>query len=355
MAQEALTMRGVSVRLGGAAILDRVDLEAAPGTFLCLVGPSGCGKTTLLRAIAGFAPLASGSIAIGGRRLDDLPPERRGTAMVFQSYALWPHMSVHDNIAYPLRLRGVPRAARARRVDEILALLDLPGFGERRVDSLSGGQRQRVALGRALAVDPPVLLLDEPLSNLDAAIRRSLRAELRRLQNRLGITTLMVTHDQEEALALADAIAVMRAGRIVQIAAPDALYRRPADIETARFLGIDNVVAARPEDGVAAARIGFRSREARVTEADVPGALVRSGRVADCAYVGGAWHLALVCGDETIVAASERPHEIGTTAQAVVPRSALVPFGPDERLLACAMQARSDEPMPIRPREGSLP
>jgi ABC-type Fe3+/spermidine/putrescine transport system ATPase subunit len=210
MGGEALRLERLSVTLGGAQILNAIDLTVEPGSFTALLGPSGCGKTTLLRAIAGFAPVSSGDVRIGSRSVAGLPPERRETAMVFQSYALWPHMNVGGNLAYPLKLRRVPRAERTRRVEALLDRLGLAGFAGRPVASLSGGQRQRVALGRALIIDPPILLLDEPLSNLDAGIRRNLRSELRQLQRQIGITTIMVTHDQEEALSMADQVMFMR-------------------------------------------------------------------------------------------------------------------------------------------------
>ncbi|MBQ2261805.1 MAG: ABC transporter ATP-binding protein [Loktanella sp.] len=333
MGIEALALQGLCIRLGGAQILHDVTLDVAAGSFTCLLGPSGCGKTTLLRAIAGFAPLSSGDIRLGARSVAALPPEKRGTAMVFQSYALWPHMTVVGNLTYPLKLRGVAKAERAARAEHILDLLDLSGFGERKVTSLSGGQRQRVALGRALIIDPPVLLLDEPLSNLDAAIRRNLRGELRRLQQKLGITTIMVTHDQEEALSMADTIVLMRDGRVVQVAAPQSLYTRPADLDAGRFLGVDNIVAGRAEDPVQATTLGFRSVEARIAEASAANALTRHGTVLDCAYTGGGYHLQLDTGAEVIAAVSGAPIAPGSEVCVAVPAASLMAFGPDQMLL----------------------
>jgi putative spermidine/putrescine transport system ATP-binding protein len=194
---DALSVVEVEVAFGATRVLRGLSLDVAAGEFVALLGSSGCGKTTLLRAISGFAPVRSGRILVGGRNVTDAPPERRGMAMVFQSYALWPHMTTAHNIGYGLRLRGMKRPARARRVDEVLSLLGLAGLGERPVTQLSGGQRQRVALGRALAVNPGILLLDEPLSNLDARVRQSVRHEIKALQSQLGITAIHVTHDRE--------------------------------------------------------------------------------------------------------------------------------------------------------------
>ncbi len=241
--------RGASVAVqkltagyGRIRVLEGIDLEIDPGIFVALLGSSGCGKTTLLRAISGFVQPTGGHILVDGRDITDTGPDRRGMAMVFQSYALWPHMSVAQNIGYGLRLRGWSRADIARRVEEMLVLLDLRGYGDRKVTALSGGQRQRVALGRALAVDPPVLLLDEPLSNLDAKIRLSMRHEIRALHNRIGFTAIHVTHDQEEAMVMADRIVILDRGRIAQDGAPEEVYRRPNSRMVASFLGADNIV-----------------------------------------------------------------------------------------------------------------
>ena len=334
MGGEALTLEGLTVRLGGALILDAVDLTVAPGSFTALLGPSGCGKTTLLRSIAGFAPVAGGDIRIGERSIVSLPAERRETAMVFQSYALWPHMSVGGNLAYPLKVRRIPKAERERRVADMLERLDLGGFADRAVSSLSGGQRQRVALGRALIIDPPILLLDEPLSNLDAGIRRALRTELRQLQRQVGITTIMVTHDQEEALSMADQVVLMRSGHIVQAAAPDALYSAPADVEAARFLGVDNILPATPAEAAiiggsaAGSLVGFRSQDAQVvaSSAGGDGAFVRTGIVEDCAYVGGSHQVQLRSDGLLLTGMSHRPIEPGAAASIVVPAPALIAF-----------------------------
>lgn len=336
MRTEALTLNDVTIDLRQQRILESIHLAVEPGSFTCLLGPSGCGKTTLLRAIAGFTPLTRGDIRLGAQSITHLPPEKRQTAMVFQSYALWPHMSVGENLGYPLKLRGVPRPERQQRVADILQRLELSGFEKRAVTQLSGGQRQRVALGRALIIDPPLLLLDEPLSNLDAAIRRSLRGELRRLQKSLGITTMMVTHDQEEALQMADQIVLMRAGQIVQVASPQCLYQYPADLDAARFLGVDNTVNCEKEDPAnarGATQFGFRTRDALVNASLNAAALNRKGRVSDCVYTGDGYQISLSVNGETLCAMSDSPIALGAFATLQVPASALIPFGPDNRHL----------------------
>ena len=237
-----LSIEALTVSYGGLRVLDRVSLGVERGEMIALLGSSGCGKTTLLRSIAGFVIPESGTIRVDGRDITRLPPEARETAMMFQSYALWPHMSVADNIGYGLRMRSWKKDAIATRVADMLKLLQLEGFGPRPVTQLSGGQRQRVALGRALAVDPHLLLLDEPMSNLDYKVRIELRHELRALQKRIGITAVYVTHDREEALTLADRIAVIDAGRIVQIGAPEEIFHRPTSAFVAGFMGADNAL-----------------------------------------------------------------------------------------------------------------
>jgi ABC-type Fe3+/spermidine/putrescine transport system ATPase subunit len=222
-----------------------VDLEVRSGELLALLGPSGCGKTTTLRTVAGFIAPDRGKILAGGRRIDGLPPHRRGIGIVFQDYALFPHLSVADNVAFGPRMHGWDGKRTAARVEELLARVSLSGYDRRKVTHLSGGEQQRVALARALAPNPGLLLLDEPLSALDAKLRQDLRVEIRRVQRELGITTVYVTHDQEEALALGDRIAVMREGRIEQVDTPRALYRRPANLFVASFLGQANLIPAR--------------------------------------------------------------------------------------------------------------
>jgi putative spermidine/putrescine transport system ATP-binding protein len=246
-----LVLSGVTKGFGGAMAVEPLDLRIADGEFLTLLGPSGCGKTTILRMIAGITRQDAGTIRIGGRAVGDLPPERRNVGLVFQSYALFPHMTVAANVGFGLRMRGVARAAAAARVAAALDLVDLGRLAGRLPRALSGGQQQRVALARALVIEPDILLLDEPLSNLDARLRDQLREDLHALQRRLGVTTLYVTHDQSEAMALSDRILVMRAGRIVEAGAPETLYRRPETRFAAEFLGHTNVVPIAPGPGAA--------------------------------------------------------------------------------------------------------
>ncbi|MFZ5662505.1 MAG: ABC transporter ATP-binding protein [Pseudomonadota bacterium] len=221
----------------GHVAVDEATFEVADGELLALVGPSGCGKSTLLRMIAGLESITSGELRIGGRRVNDVPPRDRDIAMVFQSYALYPHMTVAENLGFALRLRGAPRAAIDARVRAVAAMLELGDLLDRRPAALSGGQRQRVALGRALVREPQVFLLDEPLSNLDARLRAGMRVEIARLHRQLGATMIYVTHDQIEAMTLGQRIVVLRDGRIQQIDTPMALYDRPANLFVATFLG----------------------------------------------------------------------------------------------------------------------
>jgi len=222
---------------GEVVAIDDVSLQIGDGEFIALVGPSGCGKSTLLRAIAGLEEVTSGEISIGGRDVTDLAPRHRDIAMVFQSYALYPHMTVRQNLGYGLKVRRTPKAEAARRVEEIAALLDLTELLERRPAQLSGGQRQRVAMGRAIVRQPQAFLMDEPLSNLDAKLRVGMRASLAQLHQQLGVTTVYVTHDQVEAMTLGQRVAVMRDGRILQVDTPQALYERPRDLFVAGFIG----------------------------------------------------------------------------------------------------------------------
>ena len=222
--------------------VDHVSLDVRDGEFFTLLGPSGCGKTTLLRMVAGFCELDAGRILFGATRIDTLPPHRRNTGMVFQNYAVFPHLTVGDNVAYGLRARKAKADDIRARVARALELVQLPGYAARWPHQLSGGQLQRVAIARAVAIEPDVLLLDEPLSNLDAKLRVDMRGEIRRLQKLLGITVLYVTHDQEEALAISDRIAVMRSGKVEQVADPRAIYERPQTPFVASFVGTTNLI-----------------------------------------------------------------------------------------------------------------
>jgi len=232
-----VTIERLSRHYGSVRALDEVSLAVEPGEFVTLLGPSGSGKTTLLMAVAGFTRPTAGSILIAKQEVVRLPPHKRDVGMVFQNYALFPHMSVGDNIAYPLKLRGMAREARQREVARVLDLVQLAGYGERRIDQLSGGQRQRIALARAIVFAPRILLMDEPLSALDKQLRERMQVEIRRLHERLGTTTIAVTHDQREALTMSDRVAVLHLGRLMQFDRPRVLYERPANRFVAEFIG----------------------------------------------------------------------------------------------------------------------
>jgi putative spermidine/putrescine transport system ATP-binding protein len=235
---------GATKRFGSVVAVDDVDLTINPGEFVALLGPSGSGKTTTLRMIAGFVQPDTGEIRIGGSRYNNVPPHKRNLGMVFQRYELFPHMTVADNVAYGLKMRKQPRAERDRRSAEALDLVRLPGYGSRYPKQLSGGQQQRVALARAIVIDPLVLLLDEPLGALDKKLREEMQIELKALQRRLGVTTIFVTHDQEEALTMADRIAVMNHGRIEQVGTPAEIYETPRTRFVADFIGLSNFLTA---------------------------------------------------------------------------------------------------------------
>jgi putative spermidine/putrescine transport system ATP-binding protein len=240
-----LSLRGLTKRFDGVAAVNDVTLEITGGRLVCLLGPSGCGKTTLLRLIAGLEAPSAGQILVGGADITGVPTHKRDFGMVFQSLALFPHLSVGENVAYPLAIRGATRAARRAKAEALLDLVRLPGMADRRIHQLSGGQRQRVAIARGLAIDPKLFLLDEPLSALDANLREHMQMELRQLQQRLGVTTLVVTHDQKEALTIADIVIVMEGGRIRQMGAPMEIYRNPANAFVAGFIGSSNLLPAR--------------------------------------------------------------------------------------------------------------
>jgi ABC-type Fe3+/spermidine/putrescine transport system ATPase subunit len=257
-ARPLVALRGLAKRFGGLTAVHPLDLEIAAGDFCAILGPSGCGKSTLLRMIAGFAEPSAGRVEIGGRDVTRLGPETRPTNMVFQSYGLFPHLTVGQNVGFGLALRRTPVAQTAGRVAEALRLVRLEGFEERPIDALSGGQQQRVALARALILRPQVLLLDEPLAALDLKLRQAMQEELRRIHREIGGTFVFVTHDQTEAFALANRIVVMNAGRIEQAGAPEQVYREPASLFVAGFVGEANVLAGRREGGVVALDAGLR-------------------------------------------------------------------------------------------------
>lgn len=363
MAGEALSLDQIETAYGSTLILKGVSLAVEPGEFVALLGSSGCGKTTLLRAISGFVDVRAGCIRVGERDITHLPPEKRDMAMVFQSYALWPHMTTAENIAYGLRLRRIDRTERRRRVQEILGMLGLDDLGDRAVTELSGGQRQRVALGRALAINPRILLLDEPLSNLDARIRHTLRHEIKALQQQLGITTIHVTHDREEAMIMADRLVVMEAGEIRQMDTPETIYNRPASPFVAAFMGADNVIwldiraadgglqveasehsdatllplgdnkrdaagihVEGPPEGRKAAH--FRSDAAALLLDDQvpPDSLVLRGTIRQSTYPGGFYRYAVDIGDYSFMVDDQRRVAPGDQVRVALPASALSLF-----------------------------
>ncbi len=261
MSRVLVELRRMSKRYGDVRAVDDLNLEIYEGEFLTVLGPSGSGKTTALMLMAGFEELTAGEVVVRGRSVAGLPPEKRDIGMVFQNYALFPHLRVRDNVAFPLRMRGMPRGEIARRVADTLATVHLAGFEDRLPRQLSGGQQQRVALARALVYRPSLLLMDEPLAALDKKLREEMQGELKAIQRDLGVTTLYVTHDQQEALALSDRIAIMRSGRLVQVGAPIDLYDRPVDRFTAEFLGEANIMegdVTATRDGMVRVRVSDR-------------------------------------------------------------------------------------------------
>ena len=346
----AIEVEGLRAGYGDTVILHGVDLTVAPGEFIAILGSSGCGKTTLLRSIAGFQPVKGGEIRLNGANVAGLPPEKRGIAMVFQSYALWPHMSVLGNIGYGLRLRGMKRDEIRVRVEDILDLLGLQGLQDRKVTDLSGGQRQRVALGRALAVEPKLLLLDEPLSNLDAKVRLSLRYEIKALQKKLGFAAIHVTHDREEAMTMADRIVIMDKGRIAQVGAPEEVYDRPVSPFVASFMGAENRLeldviregtgsaihtqgvaqAVRWEGDIPAGPVVayFRDDVARLGAPDAApeGEIVLPGTIIARAYPGGHYRYAVDIGGRHLAVTDDGLHEPGTRVGLRLPLAELHVF-----------------------------
>lgn len=315
MRAKSVTLRGVSKRFGEVQAVRSLDLDVQPGEFLTLLGPSGCGKTTVLRMIAGLEGATTGTVHVGPDDVTDQPPNKRDTSIMFQDYALFPHKTVRDNIAYGLKMRGKGATERVKAAEGWLARIGLAGYGDRLPAALSGGQRQRVALARALILEPGVLLLDEPLGALDAGLRRQLQVELRRLHRDVGLTFIAVTHDQDEAITMSDRIAVMRDGRIEQLGTPQDIYDRPQTEFVARFLGRCSVIEGRVtrSDGArswvetkalgpvvangtaesgATVRLALRPEALRLD----PGAQAR-GRVIDAVFTGHAMRLSLVAAD----------------------------------------------------------
>ena len=293
-----LQIRQLTSGYGKQVILRDIDLSVKKGEMLALLGPSGCGKTTLLNTLCGFIPTLSGEVSVAGRNITLLPAEQRNITMVFQSYALWPHLTVAQNIGFGLKVRKVGKSESQRRINDLLAMVNLEGMADKNVAALSGGQRQRVALARALAIEPDVLVLDEPLSNLDAKVRLSVRHEIKTLQEKLGFTSLIVTHDQEEALVMADRVAVMNQGSIEQLDTPENVYQHPATAFVADFMGSDNRLVwlsaqlpdcIRPQRESRESEIYFRSTDVAITsehtEQTTPGLFLR-GVVEQSAFLG---------------------------------------------------------------------
>lgn len=308
----------------GTMAVSDINLDVKGGEIIALLGPSGCGKTTLLRVIAGFIGQSEGRVIIGNDVVDALPPNRRAVGIVFQNYALFPHLSISENVGYGLAARGVDKATRAKEAQRLLDMVQLGPFGERLPRQLSGGQQQRVALARALVINPRIFLLDEPLSNLDAKLRAEVRLEIRALQQRLGLTTLMVTHDREEALTMADRLVVIEGGRVRQIGTPQQLYDSPVDAFVADFVGRCNILAGRranerefrtggglllPVDVVSGEREdadAFALRPERIGIVPGDAGEVR-GRVQAITYMGAQTEYVVALGDETLVAVRPTP------------------------------------------------
>jgi iron(III) transport system ATP-binding protein len=326
-ADRGVTIEHVSFGYGATTVLDDISLDVARAEFFAFLGPSGSGKTTLLRLIAGFGMPASGRILIDERDVTPLPPWERNVGMVFQNYALWPHMTVAKNVAFGLERRKLSRAEIAQKVRDVLELVDLSPFADRRPAQLSGGQQQRVALARTLVIEPEVLLLDEPLSNLDAKLRVEMRSELRRLQRKLGITAIYVTHDQEEANAVADRIAVLDQGRIQQIGVPLDLYDRPANRFVATFLGTTNLIEGSVDaegrfvaGDFALANVGGAPGPAAISirPQDVTLAPQSNGivaKVVECEFLGSHTRYRMQVGSHAIVV--DTPHQHGVQPHAV--------------------------------------
>ncbi|HMJ33384.1 MAG TPA: ABC transporter ATP-binding protein [Baekduia sp.] len=353
----------VSKSYGATEVLKDVGFTAASGELFTLLGPSGCGKTTTLQSIAGFVAPDRGVIRCGSDVLVDvahkvsLPTERRDLGMVFQSYAVWPHMSVGENVAFPLRVRGICRAERKSRVEEMLALVELDDLGERYPHELSGGQRQRVALARALVYSPRLLLLDEPFSNLDAKLRERARSWLRQLHHQLGLTTLFVTHDQDEALAMSDRILVMDRGVVQQVGAPEEIYRRPANEFVATFIGQCNVLRAMVTERIEKGRyrlkldgagsaldvhadaltigdravIAIRPESLRLAPRGrgelVPAANVLEGELRNLAFLGDRYRYELTCGGIDLVAQGGQAMQPGSVSIVIPPDACVVLSG----------------------------
>lgn len=333
-----LHLDNVTKRFDRVIAVDHVTLEIPRGSFTTLLGPSGCGKTTLLRMIAGFYEPDEGGIYVDDKRIDKMPPHKRGTAMVFQDYALWPHMTVFDNIAYGLRMQKQKKQEIEPRVRDTMKLVEMPpDMLERRPSQLSGGQQQRVAVARALITQPKVLLLDEPLSNLDAKVRQRLRVEIRRLQRRIGITTVYVTHDQEEALSMSDTVVVMKDGRVQQVGKPEEIYHQPSNVFVADFLGVSNLLrgtvtaggksvlvagahAAHDGEPGSSVTVVFKADEAKITADSVQGddTVAFEGQLEESFFIGSVYRYYVNVNGEMILVDS--PDKVsGPNVRVLVP------------------------------------
>jgi putative spermidine/putrescine transport system ATP-binding protein len=313
--EPGIVLRAITKRFSGHVAVDRVDLEVHRGEFFTMLGPSGSGKTTLLRLIAGFEVPDGGTISLRGVDVTGLPPYQRGVNTVFQDYALFPHFSVAENVAYGLRVRRVPRAERDRRVAASLEMVRMADFGARKPSQLSGGQRQRVALARAIVNEPEVLLLDEPLGALDLKLRQEMQVELKRIQRQVGITFIYVTHDQEEALTMSDRLAVFREGRIEQLGPPAEVYERPATEFVASFVGTSNVIDTPAGPAV------LRPEKIEIAAGPATSGSGATGRVVDVAYLGMLTRFTVELADGRPISAVRQNRSIGAATAALVPGS----------------------------------
>lgn len=336
-----LNLKNISKSFGKLKVLDNISLELGNGELLVLLGPSGCGKSTILRLIAGLETADSGEIFIGDNRIDHLEPKKRQVAMVFQNYALYPHMTVEKNLSFPLKIAGVKSSERQERVISVARMLGLEDKLKDKPGQLSGGQRQRVALGRAIIREPSIFLLDEPLSNLDADLRTRMRHEIVKLQKELGVTTVHVTHDQEEALTMADRIALLHEGNLIQVGSPEELYRNPNSVFVARFIGSPkiNLVKSKIENnvlvplGIPVANFHVESEDAQLLAGLRPEAIDitpggdYTGIVRSCEYLGEQYVIGLLFGETELIASGCRqPYDIGTTVHFKFDRRELLFF-----------------------------
>lgn len=329
----AITLKKLHKRFGQTHVIRGIDLEIADGEFVVFVGPSGCGKSTVLRMIAGLEQASDGDIYIGANRVNDLDPKSRNIAMVFQNYAIYPHMSVRQNIAIGLYTAKADKQSKNARVEETAEILGLTPYLDRKPAALSGGQRQRVAIGRAMVRDPAVFLFDEPLSSLDAQLRAQMRIEIKKLHQRLGTTIIYVTHDQTEAMTMADRIVVMKAGEILQAGAPMTLYDAPADVFTARFIGSPSMNIVRGWAGDGGYRLdpqgetlfGLRPQDLRVGDGAGDSILQLQGEVRAVEPLGPETYVHMDVGGETVIASAPGHHipDVGTQITASLPRGKL--------------------------------